>query len=134
MLLEKIAGQIYVNKLRAICLFEADFNYWNKLIFAKHMMKKAQKDGTIPDEIFSKKGSHCDDAVMVKRTFCDIARIMHHPAGISELDFGDCYDRMAHPPTSLALQSFGVPPKGSEGAAAGFVNHAILLENWVWGI
>ena len=48
---------------------------------------------------------------MVKRTFCDMVRILHHPAGISELDFGDCYDRMAHPPTSLALQSFGVPRK-----------------------
>ena len=41
--------------------------------------------------------------------FCDIARILHHPAAINELDFGDCYDRMAHPPTSLALQRFGVP-------------------------
>ena len=27
-LLEKIAGVTYVNKLRAICFFEADFNYW----------------------------------------------------------------------------------------------------------
>ena len=32
-LLEKICGNNYVNKLWAICLFEADFNWWNKLIF-----------------------------------------------------------------------------------------------------
>ncbi len=25
-------------------------------------------------------------------------------------NFGDCYDRVAHPPATIALQSFGVPP------------------------
>ncbi len=34
-LLEKILGNVFVHKLRAICLLEADFNWWNKLIFAK---------------------------------------------------------------------------------------------------
>ncbi len=33
-LLEKILGNVFVHKLRAICLLEADFNWWNKLIFA----------------------------------------------------------------------------------------------------
>ena len=31
-LLEKIMGNTFINKLQAICLFEADFNWWNKLI------------------------------------------------------------------------------------------------------
>jgi hypothetical protein len=34
-LLEKILGNVFVRKLRAICSLEADFNWWNKLIFAK---------------------------------------------------------------------------------------------------
>jgi hypothetical protein len=34
-LLEKILGNVFVHKLCAICLLEADFNWWNKLIFAK---------------------------------------------------------------------------------------------------
>jgi hypothetical protein len=33
-LLEKVLGNILVDKLRAICLLEADFNWWLKLIFA----------------------------------------------------------------------------------------------------
>ncbi len=37
-LLEKIVGNVFVHKLRAICLLEADFNWWNKLIFAKRMI------------------------------------------------------------------------------------------------
>ena len=32
-LLEKIAGMALVNKLRAILLMEADYNYLNKYIF-----------------------------------------------------------------------------------------------------
>jgi hypothetical protein len=34
-LLEKIVGYNFVHKLRAICLLEADFNWINKIIFAK---------------------------------------------------------------------------------------------------
>jgi hypothetical protein len=34
---------------------------------------------------------------------------LHHPAGLGECDFGDCYDRATHPPTSMALQAWGIP-------------------------
>ncbi len=53
-LLEKILGNVFVHKLRAICLLEADFNWWNKLIFAKQMMKQAVQEGSIPQECFAK--------------------------------------------------------------------------------
>ena len=33
-LLEKVMDNILVDKLRAICLLEADFNWWLKLIYA----------------------------------------------------------------------------------------------------
>ena len=108
-LLGKIAGVTFVNKLRAICLFEADFNYWNKLIFARRMMRKTREEGGIPDEVYAKNGSHCDNATMTKVFFCDLSRIMRHPAAITEADLGECYDRRAHPPTSIAMQSWGVP-------------------------
>jgi hypothetical protein len=32
-LLEKIVGNIFLHKLRAICLLETDFNWWNKPFF-----------------------------------------------------------------------------------------------------
>ena len=71
-LLEKIMGNTYVNKLRAICLFEADFNWLNKLIFAKRMMQLADECNAIPEGIFSRKGRHCDSAAMSKTFFfCD---------------------------------------------------------------
>jgi len=72
-LLEKILWNVFVHKLRAICL------------------------------------CHCNYAVLTKQFFCDSSRSLHHPAGLGECDFGDCYDRAAHPPTSIALQSWGIP-------------------------
>ena len=108
-LLEKILGNVFVHKLRAICLLEANFNWWNKLIFAKQMMQQAVREGAIPQECFAKKNSHCNHAVLTKQFFCDSSRCLHHLAGLVECDFGDCYDRAAHPPTSIALQSWGIP-------------------------
>ena len=108
-LLEKVAGVSIMTKLRAICLFEADFNFWTKLIFAKRMMQKAREDDALPEEVYAKKGSHCDDATMTKVMFCDLSRILRHPAGITEEDLKECYDKMGHGPTSLAMQSWGVP-------------------------
>ncbi len=108
-LLEKILGNIFVHKLRVICLLEADFNWWNKLIFAKRMMQQALQDGHIPQECFTKKHCHCNYVVLIKQFFCNSSRSLHHPASLGECNFGDCYDRAAHPPMSIALQSWGIP-------------------------
>ena len=41
LLLEKIAGLVLVNRLRAILLMEADFNLHNKLIFGSRILNAA---------------------------------------------------------------------------------------------
>jgi hypothetical protein len=40
--------------------------------------------------------------------FCDSSRTRHHQVGLGECDFGDYYDRAAHPPTSIALRRWGI--------------------------
>ena len=47
-LLKKEFGSIYMDNIRAICLFEADFNWLAKLILAKHMMSQAMEKGIVP--------------------------------------------------------------------------------------
>jgi len=49
-LLEKVAGNISIDKLRAICLLEADFNWWLKVVFTKRMMHRMKKTGVLPLE------------------------------------------------------------------------------------
>jgi len=108
-LLEKIMGNNFVHKLRAICLLEADFNWWNKLIFAKRMMSSAGTRGFVPGESFAKTGSSCEKAVLTKIFIVDESRVRHYPMCIGENDFGDCYDRVSHLPAAMALRGWGVP-------------------------
>ncbi len=57
-LLEKIIGNNFVHKLRAICLLEANFNWINQMVYAKRMIGVALTRKMIPGEYFSKKGSN----------------------------------------------------------------------------
>ena len=66
-------------------------------------MKRALEEGGIPDELYDKKGSHCDNATMTNILFCDLSIIMRHPAAITGADIEQCYDRMAHSLTSIVL-------------------------------
>ncbi len=108
-LLEKIVGNNFIHKLRAICLLEADFNWIDKIIFARQMIGSALERNWIPGECFSKNSRNCINAVMTKIFICNESRIHHHDACIAGKDFGDCYNEAAHPIAALSLQSFGVP-------------------------
>jgi hypothetical protein len=73
------------------------------------MMQQAVQDGHIPQEIFAKKHSHCNQAVLTKQFFCNSSGSLHHPAGLGEYNFGDCYAHATHPPTSMTLRSWVIP-------------------------
>jgi hypothetical protein len=107
-LLEKTCGNNHIHKMGAIVLLEGDFNYYNKTIFAQQMMTSVQDRGQIPLECFAKKVSNCVYAIMTKIVMCDMLRIHHHPTCVGGNDFGDCYDRIAHPPAGVALQSWRI--------------------------
>jgi hypothetical protein len=102
-LLEKEFGNVYLDKMRAICLLEADFNWLNKLIFAKRMMDRAYDANIVPVEQFARRGTQASSGVLCK------VRALHEMAGIPSVDLGNCYDAVAHPLASIALQAFWVP-------------------------
>ncbi|KAL7524606.1 hypothetical protein ACHAWF_001017, partial [Thalassiosira exigua] len=52
-MLEKMYGCTLVNKLRAILLMEADFNFSNKVIYGVRMMDNARNFGYMPEEVYS---------------------------------------------------------------------------------
>ncbi|MGB0809178.1 MAG: reverse transcriptase domain-containing protein, partial [bacterium] len=108
-MLEKIAGVAVVNKLRAILLLEADFNFCNKLIFGHRMINSAREEGMIPEEIFSSKGKTAEDAILQQVLLYDIARVTKRPLLVAQVDAAQCYDRVALPAASLTLQAFNVP-------------------------
>ena len=107
-LLEKVFGNIFIDKMRAICLLEADYNWLNKLVFAKRMMKRAREEGIVPLEQFAKSGCEAAEGVLATGFFCDIARTLHRTAGVESVDLANCYDSVAHPIANIAMQSFKV--------------------------
>ena len=107
-LLEKVPGNIHIDKMRAICLFKADYNYLTKFFFSNLMMNKALDAGIVPADQFAKCGSQANQGVVVSGLFCDIARSLHKTAAIESVDLANCYDAVAHPIVSIALQSFKV--------------------------
>ncbi len=107
-LLKKVFGNIYIDKMRAICLLEANYNWLNKFVFAKQMMDKAFQGYIIPAEQFAKRGSQATEGVLTSGLFCDIARALHKTTPIESVDLANCYGAVARPIASIALQSFKV--------------------------
>ena len=54
-MLEKVAGFALVNKLSAILLMEADFNYMNKWIFGHEAINKMYAIGYVAEDQYSLK-------------------------------------------------------------------------------
>ena len=95
-MLKKIAGVAVVTKPRAILLMEAEFNCHNRLIFGDRMMKLAQENGLVPEDIYSKKGKTPEDAILQQVLVYDIARHPRRPLMVASVDTAQCYNRIAH--------------------------------------
>jgi hypothetical protein len=107
-LLKKVFGNIYIDKMQAICLLKADYNWLNKFVLAKQIVDKAFQGDIIPAEQFAKRGSQATDGVLTSGLFCDISWALHKTAAIESVDLANCYDAIAHLIASITLQSFKV--------------------------
>ena len=100
-MLEKIAGVCLVEKLRAIQLYEADFNCYNQFVFGRQAMQRLTDIGYVPEELFSQKGSTAEDAKFDKTLMADLSRQARHPMAVTSADAAYCYDRVNHVIMSL---------------------------------
>ena len=75
-MLEKVAGNINMQKLRAILLLEADFNVMNKIISNNRLMPRLEADEAIPIEVIGRRRSQAaTHLVLNKKLIDDIANI-----------------------------------------------------------
>jgi hypothetical protein len=73
--LEKQRGMYRVDKLRAILLMEADFNFYNGLMFAKRMIARTEQHSWIPREIYGGRKNHeAIEVALNRRLIADISR------------------------------------------------------------
>lgn len=108
-MLEKVAGCSLVEKMRAILLMEADFNFMNKMIVGDRMLWNVRNHGFMAEEIFSEQGRTAEDGSLAKVLFYDIVRQYRLNAAIASIDAANCYDSVAHAIASLVFQACGVP-------------------------
>ena len=95
-MLEKLAGMALVTKLRATLLMEADFNFHNRIIFAKMMLDNARAHDLIPTEIYSEKGRTAEDALLHQVLIYNMARQRKLPLFMASIDEAQCYKRIGH--------------------------------------
>jgi hypothetical protein len=106
--LDIVFEHIYINKMHAICLLEDNYNWLNKFVFAKQIMEKTFQGDIIPAKQFAKRGLQATEGVLTSGLFCDIAQALHKTAAIESVDLAHCYNPVAHPIVSKALQCFKV--------------------------
>jgi hypothetical protein len=108
-MLEKERGVIKADKLRAILLMEADFNFANKLVFGHRMMRQAERKQQIPKEIYGSRNGHsATELGLNRRLVTDLSRQRRWPMAISSVDAHTCYDRIAHAVASICCQRWDV--------------------------
>ena len=85
-LLEKESGNIDIDKLQAIILFKAEFNWWLKIIFSKKVMRRAIEMDLLPQEFFAQKGTSAMEAILIQTLCCDINRLQHRTFSVVDAD------------------------------------------------
>ena len=102
-MLEKVAGVALVNKLHAILLMEADFNYMNKWVFSHEAINKMYALSYVSEDQYSQKESTAEDAKLDNKLTMDLSRQLRHPLATMSADANKCYDRINHIIMSLLL-------------------------------
>ena len=110
----KKPNKIRPSELRTIGTLEADFNQCASLHFSKRMMDTGITSKSIPSSQYAKKGNRAIEAAIVKVLFFDYIRITKINGAFMAMDLENCFDRMAHPISSLCSQRLGVSSKISQ--------------------
>jgi hypothetical protein len=109
-MLQKIKGNFSVEKLRAILLIEADYNWITKEMIGRRLIGNATRFQAIQSENFGGvKGSSSIDLGACRLLFWDTLRQRRCAGGVASVDASNCYDRVVHNVAALAARRWGMP-------------------------
>jgi hypothetical protein len=108
-MLEKKPGVRQINTLRAILLYEADFNHNNKRL-GREMLRRAESANVVAIEQYgSRKNLSAVDQSLNKVLTFDLWRQFRTNGALCSNDAKSCYDRIVHNCASLCMQRVGTP-------------------------
>jgi hypothetical protein len=109
-MIEKDPGTPKITRLRIIHLFEADFNFFLKLLWGSRLVKRAAKLDLLND------GQHGSvprrtalDPIMLTQLTTDLCRLLRHNHARFDNDASACYDRIIVALGMLAARRCGMP-------------------------
>ena len=89
------APQPYVNKLRIVQLYEADFNTMLKFIVGRRLMHHSEKHGLNGHQLYgSRKGKSTYDALITIKVIYDMARAQRDYIISISNNLKGCYNRV----------------------------------------
>ena len=101
-MLEKVSGNVQVQKLRAILLLEADFNTIHKIIFKNRLMLNIEAMNAIPMEVIGGRWLQAATYLALdKKLISDIANVRKLPMITICTDATNYYDIVAHSFSSM---------------------------------
>ncbi len=96
-MLEKLKGNINVEKLRGVLLMEADYNFLSKLLLGVRLMRSVEARQGFPEELAgSRKRHEAIDVALNRKLVSDMMRQLKRPGTITGVDAASCYDRIVH--------------------------------------
>ena len=108
-LIEKDPGSPCVNRLRMIHLFEADYNFFLKLMWASRLVHRGEDTKQFGVQQYgSRSRLSALDPSMLKRLTYDLSRILRSNLGTFDNDAKSCYDRIINGIAMLASRRLGM--------------------------
>ena len=107
-MLEKIKGNIQVEKLRTILLMEADYNFLNKLLIGIRLMRRLEGENRFPADLGGSRKEHdAIDIALGRKLTSNIMRQLQRTGTITGVDAASCYDRIVQSIVILIARQAG---------------------------
>ena len=114
-LMPKDEGPIYIHRLRAIHIVEAELQFFSKRVYAKQMVALAEKNGKITDSQYGgRKGRRAQSIVLNKLMYYGITHQKREQAAFMDDDAKACYDRIIPSLASVEVQKWGISKQTAE--------------------
>jgi hypothetical protein len=122
-MIEKIPGQPRITKLRVIHLYEADYNLFLKIVWARKLVWHAHDSNALNDsQTGSRPGRRSIDTVVNKEMKYLYSRLTRTPMATMDNDATSCYDRIIVNLAMLISKYFGMPNQMCKVQAATLEN------------
>ena len=106
-MLEKLTGNVNVQKLREILRLEADFNALHKIIFNNRSILSLEATEAMPTEVTGgRRLQTTTQLVLNKKLIASMSNVRKISAVTIHTNAANCYDRVGHFVASLCTQYF----------------------------